>query len=116
MGAFQKRGHFLSPERAAQGNAHSRQAKANSFRCSFPGSAWERFPRWLCNLRTEQAAEPQRTRSQAEPGNEHRSEFALSLTAMGFSLTLFLDLSKFINFQCFSLKSPTFWECALKSV
>jgi len=44
---------------------------ANSLRCSFPGSAWERFPRWLCHLRTEQAAEPPRTRSQAEPGNEH---------------------------------------------
>ena len=36
----------------------------------------------------------------------------LSLTAMGFSPTLFLDLPKFIIFQRFSLKSPTFWECA----
>jgi len=29
---------------------------ANTIWCSFPGSAWERFPRWLCHLRTEQAA------------------------------------------------------------
>jgi len=45
---------------------------AVKFRCSFPGSAWEHFPRWLCHLRTEQAAEPPRTRSQAKPGNEQQ--------------------------------------------
>jgi len=63
------------------GPSHSRQVKrklAPVLVCSFPGSAWERFPRWLCHLRTEQAAEPPRKRSQAEPGNEHRREFALA--------------------------------------
>jgi len=70
------RSRQLQEQRRAK--AHSRQVKANSLRCSFPGSAWERFPRWLCHLRTEQAAEPPKTRSQAEPGNEHWSEFALA--------------------------------------
>ena len=55
-------------ERGAK--AHCRQAKANSLRCSFPGSAWERvlggsaacsFRRWQSHLGK---------RSQAEPGNE----------------------------------------------
>ena len=65
--------------------AHSRQAKANSLRCSFPGSVWEHVlggsaacsvRRWQSNLGK---------RSQAEPGNEHRSEFAFSLTAMALT-------------------------------
>ena len=62
--------------------AHSHQVKANSLRCSFPGSAWERFPRWLCHLRTEQAAEPPRTRSQAEPGNEQTNVGATLVFAL----------------------------------
>jgi len=87
------RSRQLQEQRRAK--AHSRQAKANSLQWSFPGSAWERFPRWLCHLRTEQAAEPPRTRSQAEHGNEHRSEFALAWrlwAKAGFSPTLIVHL------------------------
>jgi hypothetical protein len=72
--------HWLSSHRVIRftGDPIAVRLSANSLQCSFPGSAWERFPRWLCHLRTEQAAEPPRTRSQAEPGNKHRSEFALA--------------------------------------
>ena len=69
---------FRQLQEQRRAKAHCRQAKENTLWCSFPGSAWERFQRWLCHLQTEQAAEPPRTRSQAEPGNEHLSEFALA--------------------------------------
>jgi hypothetical protein len=46
--------------------------------CSFPGSAWERVlgGSAACSVRRWQSHLGKR--SQAEPGNEHRSEFALA--------------------------------------
>jgi len=60
--------------------------KMGDYYCSFPGSAWERVlgGSAACSVRRWQSHLGKR--SQAEPGNEHRSEFALNLTAMGFSL------------------------------
>jgi hypothetical protein len=61
--------------------AHSRQAKANALRFSFPGSAWERVlgGSAACSVRRWQSHLGKR--SQAEPGNEHRSAFALAALA-----------------------------------
>ena len=67
--------------------------------CSFPGSAWERVlgGSAACSVRRWQSHLGKR--SQAEPGNEHRREFALNLTAMGFTpcgrgLRLWLNIAQ----------------------
>ena len=99
--------------------AHSRQVKANSLRCSFPGSAWERFPRWLCHLRTEQEAEPPRTRSQAEPGNEHRSEFALTLRQWplpAHSRQVRPYTVRWYNYICVSLVAMDFYSSPFRAI
>jgi hypothetical protein len=60
--------------------------------CSFPGSAWERVLGGSAALSVRRWQSHLGKRSQAEPGNEHWSEFALSLTAMWFAPSLVSDI------------------------
>ena len=64
--------------------------------CSFPGSAWERVlgGSAACSVRRWQSHLGKR--SQAEPGNEHRNEFALN---KAHSITPGIARNKHLNFK-----------------